>query len=363
MDDSSNHPPHNGYKKKIAVLRLSSLGDCINAFGFMGGLKKAYPKVKITWIIDKRFSALFYDHDKDELMPMVELDFKKEGVRALFALKEELRDKHFDLLFNIQTSFKASLTSMFIKADVKYGYDHHRAREGQTWFTDVKVPSPADPHVLSGFLAFAEAAGFTGVEPYWDFNLQDNEIDYARSYFDSNKIFLIAPASAKVQKNWTVEGYTALARHALDKGYAVGLLGSSGSTETALCQAIEQNLDHRCVNLCGRTSLRELLAIVAVGSLLLSPDSGTMHLASALHTPVIGLFAIHNEKRVGPWNYPDLCVSVYEELASRELGGAKIPWRYRVRDEKAMTHISIERVKAMFDYAEQQYLQQDSDHE
>lgn len=366
MDDSSTNSKPHGAKKKIAVLRLSSLGDCINAFGFIGGLKKAYPKLKISWVIDKRFSPLFHDHDKDELVPMYELDFKKHGMKALFKFKKELKDKKFDLLFNIQTSFKASLTSLCIRADVKYGYDSKRAREGQTLFTDVKVPSPEDPHVLKGFLAFAEAAGFENVEPYWDFNLQDVEIDYARSYFESNKIFLIAPASAKPQKNWTVEGYTALGRYAMQKGYSVGLLGGSGKLEQALCQAIDQNLDYKCVNLCGRTSLRELLAVTAVGSLLLSPDSGTMHLASALNTPVIGLFAIHNEKRVGPWNYPDLCVSVYEELAKKELNGAEIPWRYRVRDEKAMEKISIERVKQMFDYAEEKYLsginKQDNDH-
>ena len=148
----------------------------------------------------------------------------------------------------------------------------------------------------------------------------------------------------------------ALGRYALEQGFTVGLLGGIGRNESALCATIAKELDGKCVNLCGRTTLRELLAVVSIGSLLLAPDSGTMHLASALHTPVIGLFAVHDEKRVGPWNYPDLCVSVYQELARKELHGHNIPWRYRVHDEHAMEHISIEAVKAKFDYAVATYL-------
>ena len=342
-------------KKRIALLRLSALGDCINAFGFIGGLQRAYPKFKLTWIIEERFAPLFYDHDKDPLVPMIEVPLKKQGLKALLQLKKELKQQHFDYLFDLQTSFKASLTAACIPAKVKYGYDKERAREGQTLFTDVKVPSPESPHVLAGFLAFAKAAGLGEIEPYWDFALQDNERDYAKSYFDSDRIFLIAPASAKAQKNWTVEGYAEIGRYAHEHGFTVGLLGGSARYEAALCSAIEKELKVPCVNLCGRTSLRELLAVVSVGSLLLAPDSGTMHLASALHTPVIGLFAVHNEQRGGPWNFPDLCVSVYHELAAKELGERAVPWRYRVRAEDAMTRITPDMVKAKFDYAAANY--------
>ena len=350
MDSSCSH------KQRIAVLRLSALGDCINAFGFIGGLKRAHPRHKISWIIDARFASLFYNHDKDPLVPLYPLDFKGQGLRALLGLRQELAHKQFDCLLNLQTSIKASLASTCIHAKVKYGYDADRAREGQRFFIDKAVPSPQNPHVLAGFLAFARAAGLGEVEPYWDFALQDNERDYAKSYFEHDKIFLIAPSSAKAQKNWTLEGYTALGRYAIAKGFTVGLLGGIARNESALCAAIAQKLGPSCVNLCGRTSLRELLAVVSIGSLVLAPDSGTMHLASALHTPVIGMFAVHDEKRVGPWNYPDLCVSVYQQLAQKELHGRPIPWRYRVRDPHAMEHISIAAVMEKFDYACEKYL-------
>ena len=80
-----------------------------------------------------------------------------------------------------------------------------------------------------------------------------------------------------------------------------------------------------------------------------------MHLASALGTPVIGLFAIHDDARVGPWNFMDLNVSVYRKLAKAELKGKEIPWRYRVRTEHAMERITPEMVGSTFEQALERY--------
>ena len=342
--------------KTLCVLRLSALGDCISAFGMMGGIKKAYPKVKITWIIDERFAPLFINRDREDLIPLVTVNYKKYGFKAFSRLRKELKGREFDCLLNIQTSLKASMTSLAVNANVKYGYDSSRSREGQRFFTDLRVPSPDDPHVLAGFMAFAHEAGFTKAEPYWDFDLQDNEREEALSRFDKDSIFLISPCSSKAAKNWTVEGYTAIARHALEQGFAVGLVGGDNATERAACTAIEKALDGQCVNLCGQTTLRQLLAVVSVASLVLCPDSGTLHLANALNVPVIGLFAIHSEKSVGPTRFMDLCVSIHEQLAREELGDREIPWRYRVKKENAMQLITPDMVLPVFNRAVAEYV-------
>ena len=339
--------------KSVCVLRLSALGDCINAFGMILGIKKAYPKTKISWIIDERFAPLFIDHDREELVPLYTVNFKKDGFKAIKRLKRELDGKSFDCLLDIQTSIKASLTSLVVNANVKMGYDKKRAREGQSFFVDVKVPSPSDPHVLAGFMAFAHEAGFVKAKPYWDFNLQDTELEAAISCFESNKIFLISPCASKPQKNWTIEGYIGMARYALEHGFSVGLVGSNSPKELKICNAIETALanPNKVINFCGKTTLRQLLSLVAISSLVLAPDSGTLHLANALNVPVIGLYAIHSEKRVGPTRFMDLCVSVHDTIAKEELGDKKIPWRYRVRNEHAMERITLEMVKKAFDTA------------
>ena len=334
--------------KNICVLRLSALGDCINAFGFIGGLKQADPNLNVSLVIDKRFAPIFKDANGKDLIPLYQVDFKNEGIKSILKLRQELKSVKFDALLNIQTSFKASLTSLAIKAPLKIGYDKDRSRECQRLFVNKIAPSPQDKHVLSGFLAFAKALGYSDVKPFWDFKLQENEIAAMQHKLPSKPIFAIAPASAKAEKNWTVAGYSAIGKLAVEQGFVPVLIGSNSSLELNLCQEIEDRIGSSCINLCGKTSLRELLCLLKIAKIALCPDSGTMHAASALNTPVIGLFARHSEKRVGPWNFMHLCVSVYDKLAQEELKGKSVPWRYRVRQDDAMSKIEIETVKDTF---------------
>ena len=353
------------HNKSYCVLRLTALGDCINAFGVISAMKQQKPDSDIVWIIDKRFSSLFIKPDGTSLVKIIDIDFKKHGLlKNALLIKNILRHQKFDYLLNLQTSIKASIVSIFIKARHRLGYDKERSRECQSLFINQKVVSPNNPHVLAGFLAFAKAAGFKDITPSWEFELTEDEIQDINLLIDNKageKILTIAPASAKQSKNWTVEGYSHIAKLAFDYGFKVVLSGGNASIEKDLCESINNNLDHRCINLCGKTTLRGLTALLSVSSIVLSPDSAALHLASALHTPVIGLFAVHNPKRVGSWNFPDLWVSVYSKLAKKELGKKHIPWRYRVKDPDAMKNISIEDVESCFIKALQKYNLLDDD--
>ena len=337
---------------KICALRLTALGDCINAFGFLQSVQINNPTAELLWVIDKRFSSLFRDSEGHDLIPMVEVDFKKGLLKGILELGRKLKGQHFDLLLNLQTSLKASLCSLKISANLKYGYDRFRSRELQCLFVNRRVTSPNNPHVLSGFLAFGKQSGLGDLTPCWDFKLSEQELSPFKKLLHRKKIFTICPASAKPYKNWTVEGYAAVALYAKEQGFDIVLTGGNKDSEIKLCADIEQKIEGQCTNLCGKTSLRELACVISLSCVVLSPDSAALHLSSALNIPVIGLFAVHNPKRVGSWNYPQLWVSVYNDLARKELGAKKqIPWRYRVKNPEAMKQISIESVKDAFDRA------------
>lgn len=342
----------------VCLLRLSALGDCINAFGLACALKRQHPQLELLWLIDRRFASLFRRPDGSDLIPLLCADFKTSGTAAAaLSVRRALRGRRFDCLLDLQTSLKASVCAFFIQAGVKYGYDRQRGREGQGLFVDKKVPSPTNPHVLAGFMAFAAAAGLGELKPYWDFELAESELAACRELLPPGKIFTIAPASAKAAKNWTPKGYAALAAYAQSQGFHTVLAGSADPAELQLCSTVNQLCRGSCLNLCGKTSLRGLAALLKLSNLVLSPDSASMHLASALHTPVIGLFAIHDPRRVGAWNYPELGVSVYARLAAKERGpGRPLPWRYRVRDPNAMQQLDPAAVKAAFDLACRKYL-------
>ncbi len=343
--------------KSICILRLSALGDCINTFGLINALINEKPDLKTLWIIDSRFAPLFRNSRGEDLVPMLSLDFSKNNIfKIKHQLKKELHNQEFDYVFALQTSIKASLCLGDIKAKTKLGYDSERSREGQFLFIDKKVPSPSNPHVLAGFMAFTEFVGFDDLRPSWDFDLDDAELLPYKNEFKEDKIFTISPCSAKQDKNWTLSGYVDVAKHAIEEGFKVVLVGSKKESELDLCAQIALEIGNNCLNLCGKTTLRQLAAVISLSSLVLSPDSAAMHLASALSIPVIGLFAIHNPKRVGAWNYPDLWVSVYNECASKECRGQNISWRYRVKDPNAMKLIDSETVIDAFDKACEKYL-------
>lgn len=340
----------------ICVLRLSALGDCINAFGLVNALQQHDTNLDISYLIDKRFASLFIKDNGDSIVPLIPVDIKKQGlIKALWNLRKEQKEIKFDALLNLQTSIKASLLSTAIHAKDKFGYDKERRREGKRLFINKIVKSPDNPHVLAGFMAYAKAIGIDNLEPCWDYDLSDDEMATASALLPDGKIFCIAPASAKKVKNWTVEGYSAIAQYAINKGFKVVLLGSNSSVEQYLCSEIVKSIDGNCTNLCGKTNLRTLAAVIKLSKLVLSPDSAAMHLASSLNIPVIGLFAIHNPKRVGAWNFKDLEVSVYEKMAKQELGDKEITWRYRVKNENAMKEITVESVISMFDKAVTKY--------
>lgn len=349
---------HPSEYRHIALLRLSALGDCVNAFGVAGAIVSALPRAAVTFITEQRFAGLFTDPAGTTAIPLIGADFSAGAAQAICALRRSCRSLPCEALLCMQTSIRASLCSLAVNAALRVGYDAERSRELQRLFVNARINPPPDAHVMAGYLEFARMLGIDDPRPQWDFRLSPDELSRARAHFaPGRRILLLSPASAHPAKNWTADGYVRACRYAASElGMQVGLIGDRSQTCQELCRRIMDGLDFRPVMLAGQTTLRELLAVIACADLMLSPDSGPLHMASALGTPVVGLFAIHSEKRVGPWRFMDLCVSVHERHARAELGGRSIPWRYRVRNPHAMEDITADEVMAMLARAHARYI-------
>ncbi|MDF4264927.1 glycosyltransferase family 9 protein, partial [Vibrio parahaemolyticus] len=103
-------------------------------------------------------------------------------------------------------------------------------------------------------------------------------------------------------------------------------------------------------NLVGQSSILQMLALIDKVDMVIAPDTGPAHMASAMNTPIIGLYAHHNPVRVGPYRYLQYAVSVYEEVILAETGktSQQLSWRTRAKDEKAMNRITSKQVITMF---------------
>jgi heptosyltransferase I len=151
-----------------------------------------------------------------------------------------------------------------------------------------------------------------------------------------------------------VASYVAAARHLIDQhGARIVVTGGRTAIEREYGKALEAALGGAVVNLVGETSLKQLFAILEVADLLLCPDSGPAHLATAAGIPVVGLYATSNRLRTGPYFSQDLVADAYPEAVQREFGRpvADLRWGQRVRDPAAMELITVPMVIARLEAA------------
>lgn len=336
--------------QSICILRLSAIGDVCNTISAVQAIQREWPETKITWITGKLEAQLIGDLSG---VRVIVFD-KKKGWKAYQTLWAQLKNDRFDALLHMQYAFRASIATLGIKARYKLGFDKARSQDFQTLFTNIKVPSPDKTHVLDGLLAFVAFMGIKDTQAKWELNYQLDDEQWANEQFvaDIPKL-VVVPAASKGYKNWTAEGYTEVITYAQSQGWQIILAGSPAKIEKDLAESIQQKLSVPVKNLVGQSTLKQMLALIDKADLVIAPDTGPTHMANAMNTPVIGLYAHHNPERTGPYNYRQYVVSAYEEALFAETGKSpsEVSWRTRVKDEQAMSRITAKQVILMFDKA------------
>ncbi|PML79789.1 glycosyltransferase family 9 protein [Enterovibrio norvegicus] len=334
--------------KSICVLRLSAIGDVCNTIAAIQAIQKHWPNVQVTWITGKLEAKLLESIDGIEVIVFD----KNTGISGYRALWKHLDGRIFDVLLHMQYAIRASIATLGIKAEYKLGFAPDRSQDLQTLFTNVKVTSPQSLHVADGFMAFALSLGVPASALNWALSYSEQDQHWAQSNIVPNKpsLLLVAGAS-KAYKNWNVAGYVEVIKHAQTKGWQILLAGSPSTLEIDLAESIQTQLAEPCVNLVGKSSILQMLALIDHADMVITPDTGPAHMASAMNTPIIGLYAHHNPSRVGPYNYLKYAVSVYEEAVFAETGKSieELNWRTRVKDKTAMSRIQSQDVIEMFD--------------
>lgn len=329
--------------QSICILRLSAIGDVCHTLAVVQAIQRQYPQAEISWIIGKTEATLFADVPGIQFIPYD----KKSGWKGIVTLWSQLCHKRFDVLLNLQTALRASILSLGIRATRKIGFNRDRAREGQWLFTNEQVAQTDSPHVLDGQMMFAKALGVKDLSPKWQLPIDAEALAYSAQFLDkTKKNLLIAPCSSKKSKDWSPENYAKLACLLADYDVNVLICGSPTEYEMQTAAKIAE-LAPNCCDLAGKTTLKQLVALINQVDLVLSSDSGPAHIATTQGTPVIGLYAIHNPRRTGPYNDLDKVISVYDDAVLSQYGKPwnELPWATRAKGEGLMQHIPIEQVK------------------
>ena len=344
-----NHPT----PKSICIVRLSAIGDTCHALAVVRAIQDYWPETAVTWIIGKTESALLAD------IPNIEFIIfdKRKGWGAVRDVAAKIGERKFDIALCMHASMRTNLLYRTIRSPRKIGFDHGRARDFQWLFTNERIERARNQHVLDGMLSFARHIGIEISDPRWDIPLGDDDLSWANDISGNHApVLIISPCSsqrARNFRNWSVENYAEVARYALDTyGCKVVLTGGPSQLEKEYGVRLRELLGGGVTNLIGKTTLKQLLALIAASRAVICPDSGPAHLGTAVGTPVIGLYASSNPERSGPYLSRDLTVNAYPQAVGRYLGKSvdQVRWGRRVRDPDVMSLIKASQVKEKIDH-------------
>jgi len=338
--------------REICIVMLSALGDAVHVLPVANALKRAWPDSRITWIVQPPAHALVRGHPAIDEFVVFRRDRGVGAWRSFAEVRDALRGRRFDLLLGLQVYLKAGLITAIVDARVKLGFDRARARDAQWLFTNTRIPAHEPQHVQDQYFEFL---GFLGVdsEPVaWRLEPTREEQQAQQAFLErlGRPTCAVVVATSKAEKDWTAAGY-ARVLEALEREH--GLLpvivgGASHRERRAAAEVIaEARVD---VVDASADDVRKLLWLLAGSSLVLSPDTGPLHIARAIGTPVVGLYGYTNPKRTGPYRaFEDLVVDGYAEYP-----GEDYPVSPRHRD--GMTRITPARVLEKVQLAMERYV-------
>lgn len=309
--------PRDGRRLKIAIVKLSSLGDVIHALPVARALRRAYPTAHLTWIVEAREYAILRDHpDLDSVLPVDtrlwrRLMWRPSGVRQVWGkltrLNTRLRAARFDVALDLQGLIKSGVLTAYTGARLRIGFSPGRCWEWPNClFTNQHVTPPAEAvHVVEQYLALLEPLGVTRATPEFHIPARpeaERRIDEflgEQGIKPQDVLVALNPGAGRENKRWPVSHMRALAER-LGAEPGVRLLLLWGPDEVHMARQIRDGLSTKVV-LAPPTDLDELAALLRRCRLLVANDTGPLHLAAALGTACLGLYGPTPAARNGPY--------------------------------------------------------------
>lgn len=323
----------------ICIVRLSAIGDVILTVPMVRAIQADMPQARITWITGRAAYEILKDLSGVEF---VVID-KPRSLRDYFKFWRLMRANRFDALLAMQASLRTNLLYPLIRAKRKVGFDNIRAKDGHCWFVKESIVFKAQ-HLLEGFLSFAKHIG-VNVEavPRWQLAIPEIDYDWVSEHL-STPYIVINPAASKAERNWPIENYVLLIQKIQTQYPKFRIVLTGAPSDHGIGEQITTQVE--VINLIGQTTLKQLAAVLDKASLVIAPDTGPVHIATAMNTPVIGLYAVITSRLSGPYLSQHLCIDKYPEALKVYLNQEPntVKWGTRVHNPKAMSLITVEEV-------------------
>lgn len=333
----------------LCLLRLSALGDVTHVVPLVRTLQRAWPQARLHWIIDKGGQKLLEGLDGVSFHAYD----KRSGLAGMRALRKQLPAQGFDALLQMQVALRANVLSAFVPARRRIGYDRARAKDLHGLFINERIPDRPGIHVLDAIGSFCEPLGLKQTEVVWNLPVPGAAREWARAQWDDDRTptLMISPCSSHVRRNWYPDRYAAVADHAAAQGWRIVLCGGRSELERGTADAILAAMQAPALDLVGKDTLKQLPALLERAELVMTPDSGPMHIANAMGAKVLGLHAASNPLRSGPYSDVRYCVDKYDAAARKFLGkpASELEWGTKIESDGVMELIGVADAIAAFE--------------
>lgn len=332
----------------ICLLRTSAIGDVTHVVPLVRTLQRALPQTALTWIVGKLERRLVGD------LPGVQfVTFDKAaGRKGMRAVHAELRGQRFDALLHMQVAMRSNLLSLGVRAERRIGYDRARAKDLHGLVVNERIPARSGEHVLDAIGSFCEPLGLKQTDVRWDIPVPEPDRLWAEEMLPGERAtLLVSPSSSHALRNWQAARYAAVIDHAIARGWRVALVGGPSAAERAMADAVLAACSRAPLDFTGKDTLKRALAMFGRAHLLLTPDSGPMHMANAAGTAVLGLHAASNPDRSGPYSDRRWCVNRYDDAARTFLGkpASELAWGTKIERPGVMDLITVDDVIEQFE--------------
>ncbi|HSJ31940.1 MAG TPA: glycosyltransferase family 9 protein [Longimicrobiales bacterium] len=300
--------------RHICIILLTGLGDVVHGLPVVNAFRRAWPDARITWVVEPMPAGILQPHASIDQVIIFE---KKRGVAGVRDLRRRMARERFDLAIDFNIYFKSIFPTLFSHATERWTFGRDRARDGVWLAGNRHLPARPRRHTQDMFLEFVEVLG---VDPYpleWRLEITPAEREQQERFVEQlggRRAVALVPASANVKKDWPADRYVDVVNaieH--DLGARGVLVGGPGEREVEAARTIESGSSRKPLSMMG-DGVRRLIWILDACAAAVAPDTGPLHIARAVGTPVVGLFGHTNPWRVGPYRaFEELWIDAYTE--------------------------------------------------
>jgi len=301
----------------ILIVKLSAIGDVIHTLPALNTIRNYYPNANITWLVEEDAASLVQGH---KALDRVLVSKRKRWLKALRSLSflntikevygfiKALRDTRYDMILDFQALLKSGILIAIARGRRKIGFGKGLEHMEHSYiFLNERIPAvDMEIHALSRGMMLLNAVGIPTNEVEYKLPMSDHdrkkidELMKQHGINDEKSLIAINPVAKWETKLWPKKQFAELADMLIGQ-YDMKIVFTGGIKDYSIIQAITSSMKGRAINFAGKTTLTELAALYEKAALVVSTDTGPMHLAAAVGTPVVALFGPTAPWRTGPY--------------------------------------------------------------